>query len=170
MSTMSQVREGLNEAWDALSEGWQRLYRSASGAMTRFTVGKGGKEKREDSGERREMSARNSGWGLLAAEVFDDDERVVVRLEAPGMEKRDFDIHVMDHHLVVRGEKRIDREHSEGEYHVSECAYGAFRRLIPLVDEVDASRARATYSNGVLRVELPKAVPGRRKQILVPVR
>ncbi len=168
MSTMSQLREGLNEAWDALSDGWQRLYRGASGAMTRFTVGKGGKE--ETGSEQREMTLRSSGWGLLAAEVFDDDNRVVVRLEAPGMERDDFDLQVLDNYLVVRGEKRIEREHSEGDYHVSECAYGQFRRAIPLADAVDASRARATYRNGVLRVELPKTSPGRRKRIKVDVK
>ena len=41
MSTLQQVKEGLSEAWDTFTEGWQRLYRHAAGAITRFTPGKG---------------------------------------------------------------------------------------------------------------------------------
>jgi len=70
----------------------------------------------------------------------------------------------------VRGEKRIEREHSEGRYHVSERAFGQFRRAVPLPEEVNAEKARASYSNGVLRVELPKAESGRRKRITVDVK
>jgi HSP20 family protein len=168
MSTMQQLREGLNEAWDTLMDGWQRLYRRAAGAITRFTPGK----KEGDAGaprEGREMAVRSTGWGVLAAEVFDDDDKVVVRLEAPGMVNDDFDLQVLDDYLVVRGEKQIERERTEGSYYVTECAYGSFERAIPLPDEVDAGKANATYKNGVLRVELPKSVSRRRRTIKVDV-
>jgi len=167
MQRFRQLREGLNEAWGALAEGWQRLSRQAGNAMTRFTPGGGSRE--PGGAERRELAARSSGWGLLAAEVFDDDDRIIVRLEAPGMEKQDFDLQVLDDYLVVRGEKRLEREHSEGRYHVSECAYGQFRRAVPLPDAVNAEKAKASYSNGVLRVALPKLESGRRKRITVEV-
>ena len=61
-------------------------------------------------------------WGVLTAEVFDDNERIVVRLEAPGLDGKDFDIHVHDDYLVVSGEKHIERESNQGRYHVTECA------------------------------------------------
>ncbi|MEW7979157.1 MAG: Hsp20/alpha crystallin family protein [Candidatus Sedimenticola endophacoides] len=168
MSTLHQLREGLNEAWDTLVDGWQRLYRRASGAITRFTPGK--KAREDEKGAGQEIAVRSAGWGVLAAEVFDDDDQIVVRLEAPGLEKSDFDLEVLDNYLVVRGEKQIERERNEGRYHVTECAYGRFERAIPLPDEVDSSKARANYKNGVLRIELPKAVSRRRRTITVDVR
>jgi HSP20 family protein len=169
MSTIHQLREGLNEAWDTLIDGWQRLYRRAAGAITRFSPG----EKdllREDTGKGQDIALRSAGWGVLAAEVYDNDDAVIVRLEVPGMEKNDFRLEVLDDYLVVRGEKQVEREHSNDRYHVTECAYGRFERAIPLPEDVQDNKAQATYSNGVLRVELPKAESRHRRTIKVDVR
>jgi len=105
----------------------------------------------------------------MAAEVFDDDDKVIVRLEAPGMDKKEFDLQVIDDVLIVRGEKRIQKEHTEGHYHVKECAYGRFERAIGLPDEVDSNKAQADYKNGILRIELPKAANKRRKRTKVEI-
>lgn len=168
MSTIQQIRHDIGQAWDALFEGWQRLYRQATGAITRFTHG-GRETPSPDADEAREMAVRNAGWGVLAAEVFDDDDKVVVRLEVPGMDKDDFELHLRDDYLVVQGEKRGSRERTIGRYHVTECAYGQFERAIPLPGEVDSDRASAIYRDGVLRVELPKAAASRRRLINVEV-
>ena len=169
MSTLHQLRDGLNEAWDTLVDGWQRLYRRAANAITRFTPGRnaeaGGNVK---TGQ--EIAMRSTGWGVLAAEVFDDDDSIVVRLEAPGMEKTDFDLEVLENYLVVRGEKQVERERTDGRYHVTECAYGRFERAIPLPEGVETGKAQARYKNGVLRVELPKSATRRRRTIEVDVK
>ncbi len=162
MSTLQQVSEGLSEVWDNLMEGWWKLYRRAGQALTRFTPSKG---EGMTPAESQEISVRGTGWGILACEVFNNDDRVVVRLEAPGMEKEDFDLQVVNDHLVVRGEKQMEQERTEGGYHISECAYGSFERAIPLPDAVDTDKASASYRRGVLRVELPKSAPQRRHRI-----
>jgi HSP20 family protein len=153
MSTLQQMREGLNDALDTLLEGWQRLYRLAAGAITRFTPDKAGLP---DTGEGHGLAERSIGWSVLAAEVFDSDDKIVVRLEAPGMDNEDFDIQVHDDYLVVQGEKQVEQEHKRGHYRITERAYGRFERAIPLPENVDADRATAKYRHGVLRVELPK--------------
>lgn len=163
MTALQQLREGFNQAWGRVVEGWEQLSRQASGAMTKYT---GGREK--SSGEARELAERSTGWGLLAAEVFDDDDRVVVRVEAPGMSKDDIQLEVQDDFLIVSGEKHLARERTEGRWHVNECAYGAFQRVVPLPDTVDTSKADASYKRGVLRVELPKAT-NRRRRVQVTV-
>jgi len=58
--------------------------------------------------------------------------------------------------LIIRGEKRFEREQNRGNYHLMECAYGRFERAIPLPAEVDEEKARADYRRGLLRVTLPK--------------
>lgn len=160
MSPLQQFREGIGMAWDALLEGWQQLFRRAGRAITRFYPrGRSGEMvSREDNAD----VIRNVGWGVLAAEVVEDDEKILVRLEAPGMDREDFDIEVSDGALVVRGEKRYQREDAGSTWYVAECAYGGFQRVIPLPAAVDAKAARASYRQGVLRIELPKAAPRRR--------
>ena len=167
MATFQQLKQNIGHAWEYLAEGWDSLTRKATNAITRFTSSDN-KDKHSDE-EHKELANRNAGWGVMAAEVFDDDDRVIVRLEAPGMDKKEFDLQVIDDVLIVRGEKRIQREHTEGHYHVKECAYGRFERAIGLPDEVDSDKAQADYKNGILRIELPKSANKRRKRIKVEV-
>ena len=162
MSALHQLRQGLNEVWSSVREGWQRLYQRAAGAMTRFRPG----SKTQDLAL-PEMADRSVGWGVLAAEVRDDDDSVLVRLEMPGMKKSDFDVEVVDGYLVVRGEKRYAKERTAGRYHLTECAYGVFERAIPLPEEVDPAGAKAKYKRGVLQVQLPKRAESRRRRITV---
>ena len=61
------------------------------------------------------------------------------------------------------------KKHTEGRYHVKECAYGRFERAIGLLGEVDSDKAQADYKNGILRVELPKSANKRRKRIKVEI-
>jgi HSP20 family protein len=158
MSPFQHLRDEFSHAWDALLDGWQRLYRRAAGAMTRFSQG----SKAEDAEQSTELAERSTGSGVLAGEVLDGEDKVVVRLETPGMSKDDFDLEVMGDYLVIRGEKRLTREETQGRWQITECAYGSFERAIPLPAPVDSAQASASYEQGVLRVELPKRQPRER--------
>jgi HSP20 family protein len=103
----------------------------------------------------------------MAADVFDDDDRVLVRIEAPGMKREDFDIAIEGDVLSVSGEKRFDRESDAGRYRVLQCAYGSFRRELALPAAVDAAKVKASYRDGVLRIELPKVEWARPRRIAV---
>jgi len=162
MTTLQQLRQGLEHAWDNLAEGWQQLRGHAAQALTRFNPIHGGGELETRDEAFTRSAAR---WGLIAAEVSETETEIVVKLEAPGMESADFDIDVMDDVLVVRGEKRVRREQTEGRYHVMERAYGSFERAIPLPAPVEEGKARAKYRRGVLSVTLPKTGAGRRRRI-----
>ncbi len=164
MSTAQELRNGLQRAWNQLGEGWRELRQRAGHALTRFRPRGGGQELETAADQ---FVARAARWGLLAAEVHEDGDQVVVRLEAPGMEAEDFDVSVDDDLLVVRGEKRAGHQRREGNYTLLECAYGWFERAIPLPAPVDQSRARARYRRGVLEIELPKAELARRRLIEV---
>jgi HSP20 family protein len=161
MNVVNDWKRSLGQVWDSLADGWRDLRERAAGAMTRFSPSKDGNVPAtvEDG--------IPSSWGLLASDVFDNDESVVVRPEAPGMNKRDFSIEVRDGVLVVEGEKRFERERGTGQYRVMECAYGRFRRAVGLPVPVREDQARATYRDGVLRVELPKAEAARARRIAV---
>ncbi|MCS7100702.1 MAG: Hsp20/alpha crystallin family protein [Burkholderiaceae bacterium] len=152
MNVLTEFKRGLEQAWDALAAEWRQLRARAASALTRFTRTGGSTLPAEVVTEVPPMD-----WGLLAVDVFDDDERVVVRLEAPGMRKDDFRIEVRDDVLWVEGEKRFEQESTRGRYRLMQCAYGRFQRAIGLPVPVQGDKARATYRDGVLRIELPKA-------------
>ncbi|HEX6735562.1 MAG TPA: Hsp20/alpha crystallin family protein [Azonexus sp.] len=165
---LENMKESVESLWHSLTDGWQHLRHTAASALTRFRPG-------ADSAipTAREVDDLSylptRGWAMLGGDVFEDDQRLVVRLEVPGMAKTDFAIEVADGRLVVSGEKRFQRESSEGRWQVVQCAYGAFRREIPLNARVALDEARATYTNGVLRIELRKLEPGRPRSRTIPV-
>lgn len=81
------------------------LYCRAAGGVIRVPGGD-----RADHEDARTMSTRNAGWGAIAGETCDHDDRVAVRLEAPGIESDGFHLQVVDDNLVERGEKHISRD------------------------------------------------------------
>jgi len=153
-----ELKQGFNALWDSAAEGWSRLRQNAAGALTSFRPGT---ETRAPTKHEVDDAfyLPSLGWSMLGGDVFEDDERVVVRLEIPGMEKEQFDIEAVEGMLVVRGEKRFERESTNGRYRSVQCAYGSFRRVVPLPAAVHADKAEASYRNGVLKIVLPKAAP-----------
>lgn len=165
MNKMAQWKRGLEDAWHSMAEGWHHLRERAAGALTRFTPKSQAPAPSASDGMAR---FSETSWALLAGDLYEDDEKVVVRLEAPGMEKDDFELEVRDEALIVRGEKRFEHEeHAEGRYRLRQCAYGSFQRVIALPVPVQADKANASYRNGVLRIELPKAHEARARRIEV---
>jgi HSP20 family protein len=94
-------------------------------------------------------------------DVADRGDAIEITTELPGVDPRDVQITVEDGYLVISGEKKLERKADErGVYHV-ERAFGAFQRVVPLPDGIDASRCEANFDNGTLTVRLPKSVqPG----------
>jgi HSP20 family protein len=153
MTMFDQIREGLGHARESMAEGWHELRSHTAHALTRFSP----RRDRSLQTAEEQVALDSPRWGLITSDVMEEDKQVVVRLEAPGMEKDDFDISVRDGRtLIVRGDKRVEREESRGRYHRVESAFGYFERAVPLPTEVSETGARARYKRGVLRITLPK--------------
>lgn len=155
---LESIKEGVSSFLDSVAEGWHHLRESAANALTRFKPTEGS-QLPDKAAVDDPFYLPIAGWSMLGGEVFEDETRVVVRLEVPGLDKGDMDIEVHDGQLVVKGEKRFERENTDGRWRVMQCAYGSFRRVVPLSSPVLAEQAEATYKNGILRIELPKAKP-----------
>ncbi len=174
-----QLKQGADQAWESLSEGWRELSARASGALTRFwpaPTDAGGASEATDTAGRSAPSAPAApqdawppltGWAFMAADVFDDADKVIVRIEAPGMRREDFNVDLHGDLLTVWGEKRIDREATDGRWRLVQCAYGRFRRDVALPVPVKADMTKATYRDGVLRIELPKSETARARRVAV---
>ncbi|HKP94730.1 MAG TPA: Hsp20/alpha crystallin family protein [Fibrobacteria bacterium] len=102
-------------------------------------------------------------WPTL--EVSEDDKEIMVRLEVPGLAEKDLELNYADGTLIVKGEKKEEREDRKRDVYYRESRYGSFVRSIPIGAGVDFSKAKAVYRNGVLKVELPKTAAAQRKQI-----
>lgn len=165
---LKDVKNGLNNAWESVADGWRRLRESATGALTHFKP----EEKSALPAQRQADDGQyfpSVSWAMLAGNVFEDGKKVVVCLEIPGMDKDSLSIESSERELVVSVEKRFQRERSEGRYQTFQCAYGSFRRVVSLPAAVIAEQAKAEYRDGVLRIELPKHAQQVRKVIDVTI-
>ena len=109
-----------------------------------------------------------SGWSP-PLDVYDDKENFVVTCELPGMKKEQIDISLHDGMLTISGERKHEHENAEGEAFRSERYFGRFQRSVTLPALVDASKVKASYKDGVLTIELPKAEEAKPKHIDVSV-
>lgn len=153
---IDNIKEGVESLWNNLSEGWRHLWASSARALTHFKPGDNTHMPPQTQVDDH-FWLPGTSWSVLGGDVFEDDKRLVVRLEVPGLDKDDINIDLLDDGLVVSGEKRFQNESTDGRWRVMQCAYGSFRRVVPLPTPVKADETKATLKNGVLKVELPKA-------------
>ena len=71
--------------------------------------------------------------------------------------------------LYCAARKKEETEERGRRYYYAERRFGAFTRVIDLPCQVDASKASATYRNGVLRIVLPKAPGAKERRLRVPI-
>jgi HSP20 family protein len=112
------------------------------------------------------LPVEERGW-MPAVDVFEKDDKFVVKAELPGMKQEDVDVSVVGDTLTIKGEKKTETEVKEDDYYRCERSYGSFYRSIPLPSTVDASKIEASYGDGVLEVTLPKAAEVKPKRIAV---
>jgi HSP20 family protein len=94
------------------------------------------------------------GWSPKI-DVFERDNRLVTRVDLPGMKKEDVSVEVTDGHLALSGERRRETEEKKDNYYRSEREYGSFYRAVPLPDGVKLEDVKATFTDGVLEVSVP---------------
>ena len=102
-----------------------------------------------------------------AIDVYEDDEKVTVEAELPGLTKDDVEITVENGVLTLRGQKEQREEKEEKDYHRIERRYGRFERSFRLPEYADDTNADATFSDGILTITLPKEETARAKTIEV---
>ncbi len=98
-------------------------------------------------------------------EVYETDKEVVVKADLPGVKKEDIEITVKENAVVIRAERKEEREEHTENVHRSERFYGVIERVIQLPVEVNPDEARAEYKDGVLEIRIPKAQVEKEKKI-----
>jgi HSP20 family protein len=104
-----------------------------------------------------------------AVDIYEDANKVVLKLEVPGIEEKDLDLRVENNTLTVKGERKFEKEEKEENFHRIERRYGSFYRAFTLPSTVDTEHIGASYNAGVLKLELAKKPEAQPKQIKINV-
>jgi HSP20 family protein len=111
-----------------------------------------------------------AGAFVPPVDVYEDEKSIRLKMEVPGIDEKDIDIHLENNLLTVRGERKMESETKEENYHRIERSYGSFSRSFTLPSSVNPEDVKAGYAKGVLTITLGKRAEARPKQIKVEVK
>jgi len=104
-----------------------------------------------------------------AVDIYETDDEVVVKAELPEVNQKDIDIQIENNTLILRGERKLNKETKKENFHRIERAYGTFSRSFTLPGTIDQEKIRADYKDGILKISMPKREETRPKQIKVAI-
>lgn len=105
-----------------------------------------------------------------AIDVTESESAYKITAELPGISEKDVEVSLTGDVLVLKGEKRQEREEKEKNRYLSERAYGAFQRNLSVPDGVDRDAITAEFAKGVLTVTLPKSKEAQKQQKKIEVK
>lgn len=118
------------------------------------------------SGRGREEDVGSTSW-MPAADVKETEDAIFVHVDLPGLDKDAIDISLEAGVLTIRGERGFSENESRDQYHRLERFYGKFSRSFRLPRNVVVDKVQATFTDGVLTLELPKSEEARPRQIAI---
>jgi len=102
-----------------------------------------------------------------AVDIYETENEVILKAELPEINQKDIEIQVENNTLILRGERKFEKEAKRENFHRIERAYGNFSRSFTLPNTIDQERIRADYKDGILKVMMPKREEIKPKQIKV---
>ena len=118
----------------------------------------------------RQFGEKVADWFAPRSEASTNENSYEICVELPGVKADDIEISAHDNQLTVKGEKKLQREEQGRSYFFSEREYGAFLRTFRLPTDADADGITADFSDGVLKLSIPKAGPPKEKTRQIKVR
>ncbi len=98
--------------------------------------------------------AGESSW-MPMIDSYVRDGRLTIKAELPGVEAKDLDVSVTDRELVMKGERRSEKDEKNKEYAYREISYGSFERHFMLPEGARTEDLKASFVNGILKIEVP---------------
>lgn len=102
------------------------------------------------------MGSGRSNW-VPAIDIAESDLNFRISADLPGLSKKDVKIELHDGVLTVRGERAVENDSDDGNFHRRERSFGAFERSFHLPEEVLENKITAGFKNGQLNITLPKS-------------
>jgi HSP20 family protein len=88
-------------------------------------------------------------------DVFEKGNRLITKIDLPGLKKEDVKVEVADGHLAISGERKTEAEERKDDFYRCERQYGSFYRAVPLPEGVKLEDVKATFADGVLEISIP---------------
>jgi HSP20 family protein len=117
-------------------------------------------------GKDLEAPLSTTAWNPLV-DIFENDNEVIVKAELPGMNAKDIEVKLENNVLMLKGERRFEKETKEENYHRVEREYGIFSRSFALPTAVNGDKVTAEYKDGVLKIVMPKKEETKPKPITI---
>jgi HSP20 family protein len=102
-----------------------------------------------------------------AMDLVEHDDHFLLRADLPGLTESDVNIELNDGSLTISGERKAEHAKQERGFYRVERQFGAFSRTLTLPDGIDGEQIKASFTNGVLEVWIPK--PEERKPRRIPI-
>jgi HSP20 family protein len=113
----------------------------------------------------------DSDLGMLdwnpVADIYDNEDHLVIKAELPGVDKKDIVVDVKEGVLTLKGERSYDNEVKEDKYYRKERTFGRFERSFTLPVNVEAEKIKADFKDGILKIEIPKPETQKPKKITI---
>lgn len=113
----------------------------------------------------RSEPASTRAWAPVV-DILETESDLVVRAELPGLKQEDIDIEVTSESLSIKGERKFE-DAAKDQYLRVERPYGPFQRSFTIGVPVQPDKVKATYRDGVLEVNIPKAEEVKPKKIQI---
>lgn len=92
----------------------------------------------------------------LKVDIYQKDDAVIIDAELPGVEKDDIYVDVKGKNVTLGGERKSDTELKDEDCYRRERKYGKFERTFSMPFEVNSDAVKATFNNGILKLEIAK--------------
>ncbi len=102
-------------------------------------------------------------------DIAETDKAFEIKAEIPDVNKEDVKVTVHNGVLTIQGERKQEKEESGKKYHRVERHYGIFTRSFTLPDNVDETKVKASFKDGMLNLQIPKSEEAKPKAIEVKV-
>ena len=137
-------------------------YREVGNLQDRFNRLLGSVAPRRDRDEEISLGA----W-IPPVDIVEEKDRILMTAELPGFKESEIEIQMEGTVLTLRGGRKTEVEREGRTYHRVERSYGQFVRSFTLPNIVVRDRIKASFSNGLLQIELPKREEAKPKQIKI---
>ena len=102
-------------------------------------------------------------------DIAETDKAFEIKVEIPEVNKEDVKVTVDNGVLTIRGERKQEKEEKGKKFHRVERYYGIFTRSFTLPDNVDETKVKASFKDGMLNLQIPKTAEAKPKAIEVKV-
>jgi HSP20 family protein len=106
-------------------------------------------------GTEREGEGGRLGLWMPSIESYRKEGKLFIKAELPGVDPKDLDVTITDRELVIKGERKAEKDEKEKDYSYREISYGSFERRFVIPEGVKTDDLKAAFANGILEISVP---------------